>query len=205
MKDIFPYTCTNARYVRSIFICCMLVFVSACETIPQPSIDATLIPASHKREHQDSLSRAKACPLHLEALVDARASKNLLIDGENISQEALYALLQQSLFDMNVSPDNTESSSVTVSLQRAFVKSLGNNVVATVIVNVQYKASGTTTYSPAANYRGQSTLVKHNSDATGENDIAEKLMSKAIQQVTQRIKSSLLHQCEEAAVTDEGI
>ncbi|KTF07130.1 hypothetical protein MGSAQ_001374, partial [marine sediment metagenome] len=58
------------------------------------------------------MSKAKACPVNLAELVDTRSSKDLLVGGGNVTEDALYALLQQSLENMNVSPDIDASNSV---------------------------------------------------------------------------------------------
>ncbi|WP_412724092.1 hypothetical protein [Alteromonas sp. D210916BOD_24] len=182
---------------RCLAVCCASGLLIACESTPPP-LDSSLIPESHRKAHQASLSKAKACPLKLEALEDLRASKDLLVGNENIAQDILYQELKGSLFDMNVTFDNEVNNRVKVSLERAFVKSLGGNLIATVIINAQYKPHYAEAFSPPVTYRGQSTKVNvvHN-EPEQKHSALKSAMVEAIKQVTQRLKSSLLHQCED--------
>jgi hypothetical protein len=83
------------------------------------------------------MSKAKACPINLAELIDIRSSKDLLVGSSNVTEDTLYSLLQQSLEAMNVSPDIEAANSVKVVLNRAFIKTLGSNMVATVVLNVK--------------------------------------------------------------------
>ncbi len=144
------------------------------------------------------MSKAKACPLKLDSLVDDRASKDLLVGNESISQDILYNELKESLFAMNVTFDNEVNNSVKVSLERTFVKTLGSNLIATVVITVQYKPHYADAFSPPVTYRGQSTKVNVALDQpTQQHTALESAIVDAVKQVTQRLKSSLLHQCED--------
>ena len=182
---------------RSLAVCCISGFLLGCESTPPP-LDSSLIPESHRKAHQASLSKAKACPLKLDSLVDDRASKDLLVGNESISQDILYNELKESLFAMNVTFDNEVNNSVKVSLERTFVKTLGSNLIATVVITVQYKPHYADAFSPPVTYRGQSTKVNVALDQpTQQHTALESAIVDAVKQVTQRLKSSLLHQCED--------
>ncbi|WP_240692259.1 hypothetical protein [Alteromonas portus] len=179
---------------RLIFACCALPLLIACESTP-PELDSSLIPESQRKDYQLTMSKAKACPINLAELIDMRSSKDLLVGSSNVTEDTLYSLLQQSLEAMNVSPDIEAATSVKVILNRAFVKSLGSNMVATVVLNVLYKPDNADEYSPAATFRGQSVNVNVSVSEKESSQIAIDAMKTAIHDATKRIKSSLLPNC----------
>lgn len=193
------------RLFRYTLTCCSLSLVVACTSMPEPVLNSSLIPASQKKEHLASLSKAQACPLHLASLTDERASKDLLVGSDSVTQDALFNLLKQSLLDMNVTPDIDTNNSVKVSLERAFVKTLGTNMVATVVIDVQYRPHNTNTYSPVVSYRGKGMQVNTKSAGIQGYDTVEVAIKEAIAQATRRLKSSLLHQCDEPAVNSNAV
>lgn len=195
MKNTSFFSSRIAVSARTIFACCTLLLLAACESTP-PELDSSLIPESQKADYRLTMSKAKACPVNLAELVDTRSSKDLLVGGSNVTEDALYALLQQSLENMNVSPDINASNSVKVGLNRAFVKSLGTNMVATVVLNVRYKPAYAEEYSPVTVFKGRSMNV--NTSEEQSNQIAIDAMKTAIEDATKRIKSSLLHNCGDA-------
>jgi len=190
------------RSARIIFACGTLPLLIACESTT-PDLDTSLIPESQKEDYQLTLSKAKACPVNLAELVDTRSSKDLLVGNSNVTQDTLYALLQQSLEEMNVTPDIDAKNSVKVSLNRAFVKSLGSNMVATVVLNVRYKPAYVEEYSPVTVFKGRSMNVNVNEEES--NQIAIDAMKTAIEDATKRIKSSLLHNCGNALSKLEAV
>jgi len=151
------------------------------------------------------MSKAKACPINLAELIDIRSSKDLLVGSSNVTEDTLYSLLQQSLEAMNVSPDIEAANSVKVVLNRAFIKTLGSNMVATVVLNVKYKPDYADEYSPATTFRGQSMNVNASVSEKESNQIAIDAMKTAIDDATKRIKSSLLHNCGNALSELEAI
>ena len=187
---------------RLFIACCTLPLLVACESTP-PELDTSLIPESQKADYRLTMSKAKACPVNLAELVDTRSSKDLLVGGSNVTEDTLYALLQQSLEHMNVSPDIDASNSVKVGLNRAFVKSLGTNMVATVVLNVRYKPAYAEEYSPVTVFKGRSMNV--NTGEEQSNQIAIDAMKTAIEDATKRIKSSLLHNCGDALSELEAV
>ncbi|GFD85185.1 hypothetical protein KUL150_12440 [Alteromonas sp. KUL150] len=168
-------------------------------------MDSSLIPASQRKDYQLTMSKAKACPINLAELSDIRSSKDLLVGNSNVTEDTLYTLLQQSLEDMNVSPDIEAANSVKVVLNRAFIKSLGSNMVATVVLKVRYKPDYADEYSPATTFRGQSMNVNANISEEQSNQIAIDAMKTAIDDATKRIKSSLLHNCSDALGEMEAV
>lgn len=195
----------SKRFIRSTLVCCSLSFLVACVSTPEPDLDSALVPASQREAHQASLSKAKACPMYLAELTDERASKDLLVGNDNVSKDALYSILEQSLLEMNVTPHTNADNSVKVSLERAFVKTLGTNLVATVIIEVQYKPHYADEYSPSVSYRGQSMQVHSSTSINEEHDIAEEAIKEAIAQATRRVKSSLLHECDDVVESANAI
>ena len=189
---------------RLIVACCALPLLIACESTP-PELDSSLIPASQRKDYQLTMSKAKACPINLAELIDIRSSKDLLIGSSNGIEDTLYSLLQQSLEAMNVSPDIEAANSVKVVLNRAFIKSLGSNMVATVVLNVKYKPDYADEYSPATTFRGQSMNVNASVSEKESNQIAIDAMKTAIDDATKRIKSSLLHNCKNALSELEAV
>ena len=189
---------------RLIVACCALPLLVACESTP-PEMDSSLIPASQRKDYQLTMSKAKACPINLDELSDIRSSKDLLVGNSNVTEDTLYTLLQQSLEDMNVSPDIEAANSVKVILNRAFIKSLGSNMVATVVLKVRYKPDYADEYSPATTFRGQSMNVNANISEEQSNQIAIDAMKTAIDDATKRIKSSLLHNCSDALGEIEAV
>ena len=198
-------TNTLQRFFRTTFICCGLSFVVACASTPSPDFNSSLIPASQRKEHLASLSKAEACPLHLASLTDERSSKDLLVGSDNVSQDALFNLLKQSLRHMNVTPDVASDNSVKVSLERAFVKTLGTNMVATVIIDVQYRPHYADEYSPSVSYRGKGMQANAESVDSQGYDRVEDAIEEAITQATRRLKSSLLHECEGSVTNANAI
>ena len=193
MKNTEQYTTKPLTLIRNFLLSCSIPLLVACESTPPPELDSSLIPESQRKVYQANLSKAKACPINLAQLVDERTSKDLLAG----SQDTVYAMLKQSLYSMNVSPDIDSNNRVKVSLERAFMKSLGSNITATVVINVQYKPHYSDSYSPSVSYRGQSVLVNADMKEDLPSHVANGIVEKAIIKATQRIKSSLLHQCED--------
>lgn len=187
---------------RVFVACCSLPLLIACESTP-PEFESSLIPESHKKGYQLSMSKAKACPVNLAELADSRSSKDLLVGGSKLTEDTLYVLLQQSLESMNVSPSIEARNSVKVVLNRAFVKSLGSNMVATVVLDVMYKPDFADDYSPAATFRGRSVNV--NVSEENNSQVAIDAMKTAIDDATKRIKSSLLHNCGDALSELEAV
>lgn len=182
---------------RLFFACCALALLIGCEST-SPELDSSLIPEAQRKEYQLAMSKAKACPINLAELTDSRSSKDLLVGSRNVTEDTLYTLLQQSLEAMNVSPNNEAGNSVKIVLNRAFVKSLGSNMVATVVLDVMYKPRNANEFSPSATFRGQSVNVIEDSNHKDSNEIAIDAMQTAIIDATKRIKSSLLHNCGDA-------
>ncbi|WP_251139919.1 hypothetical protein [Alteromonas sp. ALT199] len=187
---------------RLFIACCTLPLLVACESTP-PELDTSLIPESQKADYRLNMSKAKACPVNLAELVDTRSSKDLLVGNSSVAEDTLYALLQQSLENMNVSPNIDASNSVKVVLNRAFVKSLGSNMVATVVLEVRFKPAYAEAYSPVTVFKGRSMNV--NTDEEESNQIAIDAMKTAIDDATKRIKSSLLHNCGDALSELEAV
>lgn len=187
---------------RLFIACCTLPLLAACESTP-PELDTSLIPESQKADYRLTMSKAKACPVNLAELVDTRSSKDLLVGNSSVAEDTLYALLQQSLENMNVSPNIDASNSVKVVLNRAFVKSLGSNMVATVVLEVRFKPAYAEAYSPVTVFKGRSMNV--NTDEEESNQIAIDAMKTAIDDATKRIKSSLLHNCGDALSELEAV
>ena len=202
-SKIFSIPCLKSP-ARLVIACCTLPLLIACESTP-PEMDSSLIPASQRKDYQLTMSRAKACPINLAELSDIRSSKDLLVGNSNVTEDTLYTLLQQSLEDMNVSPDIEAANSVKVVLNRAFIKSLGSNMVATVVLKVRYKPDYADEYSPATTFRGQSMNVNANISEEQSNQIAIDAMKTAIDDATKRIKSSLLHNCSDALGEIEAV
>ena len=197
MKNTEQKTTKPLTLIRNILLSCSIPVLVACESTPPPELDSSLIPESQRKVYQASLSKAKACPINLAQLVDERTSKDLLVGNDNVSQDTVYAMLKQSLHSMNVSPDINSNNRVKVSLERAFIKSLGSNITATVVINVQYKPHYSDTYSPSVSYKGQSVIVNADTKEDLQSQMANGVVEEAIVKATQRIKSSLLHQCED--------
>lgn len=189
-------TMSLAKPLRASLICASALTLLACESTPTPVLDSSLIPQAQRKVYQASISKAKACPLHLDELSDARSSKDLLVGNSNVSEDALYDFLEQSLRDMNVAPTVESKNSVKVSLEKAFVKTLGSNLMAVVVINVQYKPHYADSFSPEVSYKGQSVKVNANSGAEDYAYVAKDAVKEAIHKATQRVKSSLLHQCD---------
>ena len=195
MKNKTFFSSPIAPLARVCLTCCALPLLVACESTP-PEFDSSLIPDSQQADYRLTMSKAKACPVNLAELVDTRSSKDLLVGSSNVTEDALYTMLQQSLETMNVSPNIDASNSVKVVLNRAFVKSLGSNLVATVVLNVSYKPAYAEEYSPITVFKGRSMNV--NTGEKQSNQIAIDAMKTAIDDATKRIKSSLLHNCGDA-------
>lgn len=202
-SKIFSIPCLKSP-ARLFIACCTLPLLIDCESTP-PEMDSSLIPASQRKDYQLTMSKAKACPINLAELSDIRSSKDLLVGNSNVTEDTLYTLLQQSLEDMNVSPDIEAANSVKVVLNRAFIKSLGSNMVATVVLKVRYKPDYADEYSPATTFRGQSMNVNANISEEQSNQIAIDAMKTAIDDATKRIKSSLLHNCSDALGEIEAV
>ena len=202
MKNKMFFSLQVRQSAKIFFAFCALPLLVACESTP-PEFDSSLIPESQKADYRLTMSKAKACPVNLAELVDSRASKDLLVGSSNVTEDALYALLQQSLEEMNVSPDIEASNSVKVVLNRAFVKSLGTNIVATVVLNVKFKPAYAEKYSPVTVFKGRSMNV--NTGEEQSNQIAIDAMKTAIEDATKRIKSSLLHNCGDALSELEAV
>ncbi len=202
-SKIFSIPCLKSP-ARLFIACCTLPLLIACESTP-PEMDSSLIPASQRKDYQLTMSKAKACPINLAELSDIRSSKDLLVGNSNVTEDTLYTLLQQSLEDMNVSPDIETANSVKVVLNRAFIKSLGSNMVATVVLKVRYKPDYADEYSPATTFRGQSMNVNANISEEQSNQIGIDAMKTAIDDATKRIKSSLLHNCSDALGEIEAV
>lgn len=194
-----------AKLFRTAIICASAMALVACESTPMPVLDSTLIPEAQRKGYQASISKAKACPLHLDELTDIRASKDLLVGNSNVPEDALYGFLEQSLLDMNVAPTVESNNSVKVALEKAFVKTLGNNLMAIVVINVQYKPHYADEFSPEVSYRGQSVKVNANSESDDYAFLAKDAVKEAIHKATQRVKSSLLHQCDDPINSIAGL
>ena len=202
MKNKTFFSLRAAQSAKIFFAFCALPLLIACESTP-PEFDSTLIPESQRADYRQTMSKAKACPVNLAELIDSRASKDLLVGSGNVTEDALYALLQQSLEKMNVSPDIEANNSVKVMLNRAFVKSLGTNMVATVVLNVRLKPANAEEYLPVTVFKGRSMNV--NTGEEQSNQIAIDAMKAAIEDATKRIKSSLLHNCSDALSELEAV
>jgi hypothetical protein len=200
-----PFSQLFAKLFRTALVCASATALVACESTPMPVLDSTLIPEAQRKGYQASISKAKACPLHLDELTDIRASKDLLVGSSNVSEDALYGFLEQSLLNMNVAPTVESNNSVKVALEKAFVKMLGNNLMAIVVINVQYKPHYADEFSPEVSYRGQSVKVNANSDNDDYALVAKGAVKEAIHKATQRVKSSLLHQCDDPVDSIAGL
>jgi hypothetical protein len=77
--------------------------------------------------------------------------------------------------------------------------------MAIVVINVQYKPHYADEFSPEVSYRGQSVKVNTNSDNDDYVLVAKDAVKEAIHKATQRVKSSLLHQCDDPVDSIAGL
>lgn len=201
MKNLI-FSISRFRFSTPALFICTLPLLVACESTP-PELDSSLIPEAQQKDYQLTLSKAKACPIKLMELSDSRASRDLLVGSGNVAEDTLYTLLQQSLEKMNVSSNIDANNSVKVALNRAFVKSLGTNMVATVLLNVEYMPADAEKYSPVTVFKGKSMSVNVSEEES--NQIAIDAIKAAIDDATKRIKSSLLHNCGDGLSEIEAI
>ena len=78
-------------------------------------------------------------------------------------------------------------------------------MVATVVLKVKYKPDYADEYSPATTFRGQSVNVNTSVSGKESNQIAIDAMKTAIDDAIKRIKSSLLHNCDDALSELEAV
>ena len=177
---------------------CVIVFtvlmLVACESTQE--FDTHLIPEDQKKAHEASVAKAKACPVSLVELIDVRTPKDLLVGNEKVSADTLYNLLEMSLEETNISHNISSNNSIKVVLKRAFVKSIGSNMIATVVLDTMYRPHYADKFFPAASFKGRSVNVNVNTES--DENVAKTAMKAAFDDAIKRIKASLLHECGEA-------
>ncbi|WP_421133223.1 hypothetical protein [Alteromonas sp. A079] len=172
-----------------------LSILTGCESTPE--LSTSLIPEQNRKAHKASIQRAEECPLHLASLRDTRQNKVTFFTSDTASDTPVLDLLTSRLDSMNVSGDTPSQHSVKIELQRVFVKTLGESIVATVVLGAQYRPSVSSDYSPQAIYKGKS--VKTNGDDA--NTVIGNAVSAAVKSAAMRIKRSILHNCDAKATS----
>jgi hypothetical protein len=142
------------------------------------------------------MQRAEECPLHLTSLQDTRQNKVAFFTSDTGSETPVLDLLMSRLDSMNVSSDSLSEHSVKIELQRVFVKTIGESIVATVVLGAQYKPGVSRDFSPQAIYKGKSVKANDNNDA---NTVIGNAVSAAVESAAMRVKRSILHYCDAQA------
>jgi hypothetical protein len=173
-----------------------LTIITGCGSTPE--LSTSLIPEQNRKAHLASTQRAEECPLHLASLKDTRQNKVAFFTSDTGSETPVLDLLTSRLDSMNVSGDSPSEHSVKIELQRVFVKTLGENIVATVVLGAQYKPGVSHNFSPQAIYKGKSVKTNNNVDA---NTVIADAVSAAVESAAMRVKRSILHHCDAQGVS----
>lgn len=173
-----------------------LAMVTGCGSTPD--LSSSLIPEQNRKAHLASTQRAETCPLHLASLRDTRQNKVAFFTSNTGSETPVLDLLTSRLDSMNVSGDSLSEHSVKIELKRVFVKTLGDSIVATVVLGAQYKPSVSRDFSPQAIYKGKSVKTNNDVDA---NTVIGNAVSAAVESAAMRVKRSILHHCDAQAAT----
>jgi hypothetical protein len=173
-----------------------LAMITGCESTPE--LSTSLIPEQNRKAHLASMQRAEECPLHLTSLQDTRQNKVAFFTSDTGSETPVLDLLMSRLDSMNVSSDSLSEHSVKIELQRVFVKTIGESIVATVVLGAQYKPGVSRDFSPQAIYKGKSVKANDNNDA---NTVIGNAVSAAVESAAMRVKRSILHYCDAQATS----